>query len=234
LVWVESSDEASLGNQEDASKQRRKIDDIDADAGITLDMAEKEVSTADLVTTAGEVVTTANVEVSTASPTTATITTVELTLAQTLAELKSARPKTRGVVMQEPSESIIITTTTISSKDKGKGIMVEEPLKIETDYEMAQRLQAEEQEELTIKEKSKLFKPKDLKNKSFANIQGLFDKAMKRVNTFVDTDTELVEVRAEVSETREESSSKRAGEALEQESSKKQKLEEGKESKELK
>ncbi|GKD80529.1 hypothetical protein Tco_1347368, partial [Tanacetum coccineum] len=29
--------------------------------------------------------------------------------------------------------------------------------KIETDYEMAQRLQVEEQEELTIEEKSKLF-----------------------------------------------------------------------------
>ncbi|GJU20952.1 hypothetical protein Tco_1154294 [Tanacetum coccineum] len=93
----------------------------------------KEVSTADLVTTAGEVVTTAgevvttaNVEVSTVSPTAATITTVELTLAQTLAELKSARPKIKGVVMQEPSE----TTTTIPSKDKGKGIMVEEPLKM--------------------------------------------------------------------------------------------------------
>ncbi|GJT11198.1 hypothetical protein Tco_0858240 [Tanacetum coccineum] len=30
------------------------------------------------------------------------------------------------------------------------------------------------------------WKPKDLKNKSFTNIQELFDKAMKRVNTFVD------------------------------------------------
>ncbi|GKE84852.1 hypothetical protein Tco_1558594 [Tanacetum coccineum] len=112
---VVSSDEASLGDQEDASKQRRKIDDIDADVEITLvdetqgrhdddlmfdigvlndeevfagqDMTEKEVSTADPVTTAGEVVTTANVEVSTASPTAAIITNVELTLAQTLAEL---------------------------------------------------------------------------------------------------------------------------------------------------
>ncbi|GKG19761.1 hypothetical protein Tco_0376860, partial [Tanacetum coccineum] len=93
---VVSSDEASLGDQEDASKQRRKIDDIDADAEITLvdetqgrhdddlmfdtsvlndeevfarhDMAEKEVSTADPVTTAGEVVTTAIIEVSTTSP----------------------------------------------------------------------------------------------------------------------------------------------------------------------
>ncbi|GKG39731.1 hypothetical protein Tco_0463876, partial [Tanacetum coccineum] len=60
------------------------------------------------------------------------ITTVKLTLAQTLAELKSARPKTRGVVMQELSESIT-TTTKIPSKDKGKGIMVEEPLKMKKD-----------------------------------------------------------------------------------------------------
>ncbi|GJS62960.1 hypothetical protein Tco_0677524 [Tanacetum coccineum] len=34
--------------------------------------------------------------------------------------------------------------------------------------------------------------PKDLKTKSFANVQELFDKEMKRVNTFVDMDTELV------------------------------------------
>ncbi|GJW47135.1 putative ribonuclease H-like domain-containing protein, partial [Tanacetum coccineum] len=141
-------------------RRGRKIDDIDADAKITLvdesqgrhnddlmfdtgvlndeeafaghDMVEKEVSTADPVTTAGEVVTTANVEVSTASPTAAAITNVELTLAQTLAELKSARPKTKVVVMQEPSESITTTTTTttIPSKYKGKGLMVEEPLKM--------------------------------------------------------------------------------------------------------
>ncbi|GKC60185.1 hypothetical protein Tco_1087783 [Tanacetum coccineum] len=80
------------------------------------------------------------------------------------------------------------------------------------------------------------WKPKSLKNKSFANIQELFDKAMKRVNTFVDYRTELVEesskkVEAEIAH---ESSLKRAGEELEQESSKKQKLEEDKESEELK
>ncbi|GJU05736.1 hypothetical protein Tco_1122166 [Tanacetum coccineum] len=73
------------------------------------------------------------------------------------------------------------------------------------------------------------YKQNELKNKSFNDIQKLFDKAMKRVNTFVDMDTELVEgsiVRAEGSETRVEGSSKRAGEELEQESSKKHKLEE--------
>ncbi|GJV94196.1 hypothetical protein Tco_1542009 [Tanacetum coccineum] len=102
------------------------------------------------------------------------------------------------------------------------------PDKVETDYELAQRLQAEEQEELTIEEKSKKFqqllekrrkhfaakraeerrrwKPKDLKNKSFASVQELFENAMKRVNIFVDMDTELVEG-SKIRE--EESSSKR-------------------------
>ncbi|GKA31030.1 hypothetical protein Tco_0717335 [Tanacetum coccineum] len=279
---VVSSEDEGLG-EEDASKQGRKIHDIDADEDIPLenvhdedmfdtcvfndeevfagqDMAEKEVSNVDPVTTAGEVVTTANVKVSTASPTAAIITTVELTLAQTLAELKSARPKTKGVVMQEPSET---TTTTIPSKDKEKeednAALIAQwndiQDKVETDYELAQGLQAEEQEELTIEEKYKLFqqilekrrkhfaakraeerrnrpptkaqqrsimctylknmtgwKPKDLKTKSFANVQELFDKAMKRVNTFVDMDTELVgdseqkldeKVEAEVDDTKE-------------------------------
>ncbi|GJS30152.1 hypothetical protein Tco_0490772 [Tanacetum coccineum] len=140
-------------------------------------------------------------------------------------------------------------------------------------------MQAEEQEKLSIEEKSKLFvqllearkkhfvairakekrnkpptkaqkrntmstylknmagyKHNQLKNKSFDDIQKLFDKAMKKVNTFVDMDTKLVEgseVRAEA-DIALESSSKRAGEALEQESSKKQKVEEDKESEELK
>ncbi|GJX37824.1 hypothetical protein Tco_0251127 [Tanacetum coccineum] len=91
------------------------------------------------------------------------------------------------------------------------------------------------------------WKPKSLKNKSFANIQDLFDKAMKRVNTFVDYITELVEESSKKAETKQEenskkikaeiaqeSSLKRAREELEQESSKKQKVEEDKESEELK
>ncbi|GKB86170.1 hypothetical protein Tco_0958442 [Tanacetum coccineum] len=71
------------------------------------------------------------------------------------------------------------------------------------------------------------WKPKDLKTNSFANVQELFDKAMKKVNYFVDMNTELVggsEVREEGNMTREESSSKRVGDELEQEPSKKQKM----------
>ncbi|GKA68511.1 hypothetical protein Tco_0768428 [Tanacetum coccineum] len=59
---------------------------------------------------------------------------------------------------------------------------------------------------------------------------------MKRVNTFVDYRTELVEENSKKAkaEIAQESSSKRAGEELEQESSKKQKVEKDKESEELK
>ncbi|GJV22794.1 hypothetical protein Tco_1375489 [Tanacetum coccineum] len=80
------------------------------------------------------------------------------------------------------------------------------------------------------------YKHNQLKKKSFNDIQKLFDKAMKRVNTFVDMDTDLIEgseVRAEGSEARVEGSSKRGGEELEQESSKMQKLEEDKETSKL-
>ncbi|GKB47615.1 hypothetical protein Tco_0898368 [Tanacetum coccineum] len=66
-------------------------------------------------------------------------------------------------------------------------------------------------------------KHKDLKNKSSNSIQKMFDRAFKRVNTFVDFKTDLVE-----------GSSKRAGEKLIQENSKKQKVDNDKEIAELK
>ncbi|GJU44309.1 hypothetical protein Tco_1201575 [Tanacetum coccineum] len=173
-------------------------------------------------------------------------------------------------------------------KDEANVILIEEwddiQAKIDVDYQLAQRLQAQEQEELTVEEKSTLFKQlldkrrkhfaakraeeqrnkpptraqqktimcnylknmegkkvKDLKNKYFDSIQKLFDKAMKRVNTFVDMDTELMEgseTRAEGSETRveiaQESSLKRAGDELEQEVTKKQKIDDDQEAAKMK
>ncbi|GJR92733.1 hypothetical protein Tco_0264907 [Tanacetum coccineum] len=67
------------------------------------------------------------------------------------------------------------------------------------------------------------WKHNDLKSKDFDSIKELFDKAFKRVNMFVDYRTDLVE-----------GSLKRAGEELEQESTKKQKMDEDKETVELK
>ncbi|GJT15734.1 ribonuclease H-like domain-containing protein [Tanacetum coccineum] len=68
--------------------------------------------------------------------------------------------------------------------------------KVDADYQLAQRLQAEEQEQFTTKQKATLFKEllhKDLKSKDFDSIKELFDKAFKRVNMFMDYRTNLVE-----------------------------------------
>ncbi|GJU99458.1 hypothetical protein Tco_1328729 [Tanacetum coccineum] len=166
---VESSDEASLGDQEDASKQGRKIADIDADAEVTLIdetqgrnddnlmfdtcvLDEQEVKVEKVVSTA---------EVTTESATTTTVD--ELTLAQTLIKIKAAKPKVRGVMIQEPSEFTTTTTTTPAaskpSQDKGKAKMIEseKPLKkkdqIMYDQEVALNLQAQLQAELEEKER---------------------------------------------------------------------------------
>ncbi|GJW02837.1 hypothetical protein Tco_1561693 [Tanacetum coccineum] len=63
------------------------------------------------------------------------------------------------------------------------------------------------------------YKHNQLKSKSYGEIQEMFDKEMKRVNTFVDMNIELVKG----SKTKSEGSSKRAGDELEQEKAKKKK-----------
>nr|GEV89916.1 ribonuclease H-like domain-containing protein [Tanacetum cinerariifolium] len=85
--------------------------------------------------------------------------------------------------------------------------------KIDSDYQLDKRLQAEEQQELTDEEKAKLFMQLLEKRR----------KAFKRVNTFVDFKIELVE-----------GSSKKVGKELAQERSNKQKVDDDKEAAELK
>ncbi|GKE22606.1 hypothetical protein Tco_1434118, partial [Tanacetum coccineum] len=228
----------SLGDQEDASKQGRKIDDIEKDAEIQLGEVEKEVSTADPVTTASvEVSATSTTLVSAATTTTTTgITKVEISLAQALAELKSAKPKAMidadyqmAQQLQEKEQE------RLSIKEKLK--LFVQLLEKRKKHFAALRAQEKRNKPPTKTQKRNTmstylknmagYKHTQLKNKSFEEIQMLFDKEMKRVNTFVDMDTELVkgsETRAEYSETRAKGSSKRAGEDLQQESIKKQKV----------
>nr|GFA82853.1 hypothetical protein [Tanacetum cinerariifolium] len=210
-------------------------------------------------------------------------------------ELKHTKPKAKakGIVFHEPEESTIIATTEIITKskscDKGKGIMVEEPVKlkkkdqIQLDEEVALKLQAEfnkeqrlvgeraqQEKEANIalietwdEKRRKFFAAKraeekrkkpppqaqqrknmctylknmkgkkltDLKNKSFDSIQNMFDRAFKRVNTFVDFRTKLVKESSKKAkaEVMEQESSKRAGTEQEQESSKKQNIDDDKE-----
>ncbi|GJU12615.1 retrovirus-related pol polyprotein from transposon TNT 1-94 [Tanacetum coccineum] len=132
---VVSSKDKGLGAQEDASKQGMKIDDLDVDT---------ELGTAE-VTTASATITTVN----------------ELTLAQTLIEIKAAKPK---VVTT-------ITTTTAVIRPKARGVKLAKQKEedaniaewdnvqamIDADYELATILQAQEQEELIIEEWSKMY-----------------------------------------------------------------------------
>ncbi|GKE50124.1 hypothetical protein Tco_1481382, partial [Tanacetum coccineum] len=150
---VESSeDQESLGTPEDASKQGGLLkilmlivleDDV-MHVEVKVDGKDEQSKKLD-DSTAGEAVTTASIDDSTAGEavTTASIddsavptTSEEITLAQTLIQIKAAkpkvvtagaatttttRPKDRGVVIQEPSEfRVPQETKPSSSKDKGK------------------------------------------------------------------------------------------------------------------
>ncbi|GKE07672.1 hypothetical protein Tco_1399690, partial [Tanacetum coccineum] len=186
-----------------------RVNDLDGDEVIVDDTTSKseeqsakvtevEVSTVDPVTTAGEVVTTANVEVTTVS---APITTIdEMTLAQTLIEIKAAkpkaitiaattvtatvtRPKAKGVVIQESNE----TTTTkpsISSKEKGKCIMVKDPLlmkkkdQIKFDKEVARELEAKLKAEMEEEDRAARLKEEEANIaliESWENTQAMMD-----------------------------------------------------------
>ncbi|GJU47020.1 hypothetical protein Tco_1204286 [Tanacetum coccineum] len=123
-----SSDEASLGDKEDASKHGR-IADIDTDAGINLVSTHFDADTDmfgvhDLV--ANEVV----VETEVASKD-VNLSVDKVTLAQALAALKSAKPKADKVMLQEPEQGTITTTTattvtTASTRPKAKGLVIHE------------------------------------------------------------------------------------------------------------
>ncbi|GJU14012.1 hypothetical protein Tco_1136408 [Tanacetum coccineum] len=202
---VESSKE-SLG-EEDAYKQGR-IDDIDANEDIYLVNVHRDEDMFRVNDLEGDEVV---VETKVASKD-VNLSIDEVTLAQALAALKitvaSTRPKAKWLVIHEEEQA---STPTVSSQqpsqvkvqDKGKGIMVDEPLKmkkkdqvsfdeqeakrlqaefdederlvrekdeanvalteewndiqakIDVDYQLAQRLQAQEQEELTDEEKAR-------------------------------------------------------------------------------
>nr|GEV63577.1 hypothetical protein [Tanacetum cinerariifolium] len=120
--------------------------------------------------------------------------------------------------------------------------------KINADYQLAERLQAEEQQELNNKEKAILFmqllkkrrklfaakRAEEKRNKPPAQAQKKLC-SFQRVNTFVDFRTELVEESSKKAKAEAmNGSSKRAGTKLEQESSKKQKIDDDKETTELK
>ncbi|GJW32812.1 reverse transcriptase domain-containing protein [Tanacetum coccineum] len=169
----------------------------------------------------------------------------EITLAQTLIQIKAAkpkvvttadttttttRPKDKGVVVQEPSEfRVPQEIKPLSSKDKGKGIMIEPkvPLKrkdqIALDEQIARDIQAKLDAELLEEQK-------------------LARKQEEEANIALIEGSEVEENKEKKEEGREETAKgsrkkmlgrKRAVKEQQEESSKKQKVEEEKESEEV-
>ncbi|GJT32374.1 hypothetical protein Tco_0922793 [Tanacetum coccineum] len=164
------------------------------------------------VSDAGDKVSTASATTTVSVATTTTATTVDdITLAQALEELKTTNSKKKRVVIQELGES----TTTISSQqsqDKGKGIWIEpvekkdqillDGMKLllwkhgmiykkdDVDHQLADERCSTRTRRVSNMEGYKL---NDLKLKEFDYIPKMFDRAFKRVNTFEDFRTELVE-----------------------------------------
>ncbi|GJT67317.1 hypothetical protein Tco_1018797 [Tanacetum coccineum] len=189
------------------------------------------------------------------------ITITPTTTAATTIIATSTRPKDKGIVIHEHEQA---PTPTVSSQqpsqvkvqDKGKGKMVEpEPMskkdlltwddvqaKIEADYQLAQKLQAQEQEELTDEEMARLFiQFLEKRRKHFAAKRA--EEKRNRPPTRAQQRsimTELVKESSKKAETEMEEnkkaetkvmegSFKRVGEELEQERIKKQKMDEDKE-----
>ncbi|GJZ08460.1 hypothetical protein Tco_0542743 [Tanacetum coccineum] len=264
IARVESSgDEEDL--DKDASKQGRRINAINADEDITLvnvqddadnEMFDVNVLNGEEVFFAGqnenvveEVVDAAQVSTAT---TTVTITTEEITLAQSLEALKTSKTKGKGIMIEEPvkpmkKKDLIRLDEEVAlklqaefdeeerlarekaEKEKEANIaLIEEwddiQAKIDADYQLAERMQAQEQEELSDAEKATLFqqllekrrkhfaakRAEEKRNKPPTKAQQKKIMSFKRVNISKDFRTELVEGKE-----------KRAGEELIQESSKK-------------
>ncbi|GJT74278.1 uncharacterized mitochondrial protein-like protein [Tanacetum coccineum] len=156
---VESSeDQESLGAPEDASEQGRSIKDIDANVDVSLVDETQERQDDDLMFDTGvleddEMHVEAKVDGKIKAAKPKVVTTAATTTT-------TSRPKDKGVVVQEPSEfRVPQETQPSSSKDKGKGIMIEPevPLKrkdqIALDEQIARDIQAKLDAELLEEKK---------------------------------------------------------------------------------
>nr|GEW81928.1 hypothetical protein [Tanacetum cinerariifolium] len=146
-----------------------------------------------------EKATSASISIATAVTTAATtvVSIDDITLDQALVEIKTSKPKAKGVVIQEPKPSKMKKKDQINfdeqeakrlqaefdeqdrlREEKAQQIEYENlawdnvQAMIDADYKLAARLQAEVQEQLTIKESSRLFvELMDKRKKHFQNLE---------------------------------------------------------------
>nr|GEW05918.1 hypothetical protein [Tanacetum cinerariifolium] len=149
----------TLTKKEDASKQRRKIAKLDADEDVTLEDVNAEVAMD--VDVQGSMQDTDEIEhaeveevievVTAAKMMTELVTTAATTITVPQVPKASAPRRRKGVVIQDPEETataLVIVYLEVKSKDKGKGILIEEPkplkiqAQIEQDEAFARQLEA--------------------------------------------------------------------------------------------
>ncbi|GJY94132.1 putative ribonuclease H-like domain-containing protein [Tanacetum coccineum] len=122
--------------------------------------AEKGVSTTELVSTAGVTVTTASASISTACPTRVS-TADDITLAETLVYIRRSVAKDKATMRLQAELEEEKRQRIARVHEEASSFNVEEweniQARVEADEEIATRLQTEEQGELTIEERSRLF-----------------------------------------------------------------------------
>ncbi|GJX96396.1 hypothetical protein Tco_0352194 [Tanacetum coccineum] len=126
IVDIDADEEVTLINE----TQGRNDDNLMFDTGV---LDEQEVKVEKVVSIA---------EVTTASATTTTID--ELTLAQTLIEIKAAKPKA--------VTTAATTTTTAVTRPKARGVVVQEPKELQAELEEEERLARQKEENANIAE----------------------------------------------------------------------------------
>ncbi|GJY87251.1 hypothetical protein Tco_0501879 [Tanacetum coccineum] len=291
---VESSkDKESLGDHEDASKQGRRIEDIDIDADVSLvDDTQRRTDNEEMFDINDLHSDEVNVDMPVGEKQEQSAKEREVDTSVEDTQLEAELIEEERLARKKEEEANIAL---IESWDNTQAM-------IEVDFVLAQRLQTEEQGEITIEERSRLFvvlmnkrkkhfamlraeekrkkpptkaqkrnlmytylknmggyKHNQLKSKSYEEIQKMFDNEMRRVNTFIPIDSEIVKSKKETEESskgtkdelesdkskKEESSKekakgsrkkilgkKRAGKEQQQEYSKRQRMEDDKETNE--
>nr|GEU86476.1 hypothetical protein [Tanacetum cinerariifolium] len=248
---VESSADTVMDDQEDASKQG-EIVELDADEDVTLVDAEedmnadfqgrlaesqatvyhldlqhaKKVLSMQDTNEAGPAKVEELTEVITASKLmTKVVTAAATTITAAQVPKASAPRRKRGVVIQDPEETATasaIMHTEVKSKDKGNGILIEEPKplkrqeQIEQDEAFARQLEAELNANINWNDVVDQMKRKEKQDNTV--MRPLFEKHYNSIQTFLEKREEEVTILEE--------GSKRKGDSLEQEIAKKQREDE--------
>ncbi|GJX15631.1 hypothetical protein Tco_0216463 [Tanacetum coccineum] len=185
---VVSSEDEGLGDQEDASKQGRKITDIDQDAEVTLvDETQGRYNDAQMFDTYvfnGEDVFVAEKSEKVSKKYAKPKVVVQEPVQSTTTTTPSTIPKAKSITFRDPGESTTRTTLTpipSNIKDKGKAKMmklwriplIDKKRTNRLDEELAFKLQAEEEEQARLaREKAEEVKEANI---SWDNVQAMIE-----------------------------------------------------------